>query len=82
MLSLAVGSGVRCEDVAVPRASTTCVVCHRLRGAGSFNDAGDVFICTECQANAKQFIEIQDGIWAEIPEPSDSGDQTDKPADP
>jgi hypothetical protein len=53
-----------------------------LRGAGSFNDAGDVFICTECQANAKQLIEIQNSIWAEIPEPSDSSDQTDKPADP
>ena len=79
---LAVGSSVRCEDVAVPRTPATCVVCHRLRGAASFNDAGDVFICTECQANAKQFIEIQDSIWAEIPEPSDSSDQTDKPADP
>ena len=30
-----------------------------MRGRGSFNDAGDVFICTECQANAKQFIEVQ-----------------------
>ncbi len=58
-----------------------CVVCHRSRGHGSFNDAGDVFICTECQANAKQFLEIQDSIWAEIAEPSDSSDQTDKPAD-
>lgn len=65
----------------MPRPSAICVVCHRLRGAGSFNDAGDVFICTECQANAKQFIEVQDSIRAEIPEPSDSSDQTDKPAD-
>jgi hypothetical protein len=64
----------------VPRTSTTCVVCHRLRGHGSFNDAGDVFICTESQANAKQFIEIQDR-WAEIAEPSDSSDRTDKPTD-
>jgi hypothetical protein len=49
-----------------------------MRGRGSFNDAGDVFICTDCQANAKQLIEIQDSIWAEIAEPSD---HTDKPAD-
>jgi len=73
---------VRREDVAVPRTPATCVVCHRLRERGSFNDAGDVFICTECQANAKQLIEIQDSIWAEIAEPSDSSHQTDKPADP
>ena len=58
------------------------MVCHRLRGDGSFNDAGDVFICTECQANAKQFLEIQDRIWADTAEPSDSSDQTDKAADP
>ena len=69
---------MRCEDVAVPRTSAICVVCRRLRGRGSFNDAGDVFICTDCQANAKQLIEIQDSIWAEIAEPSD---HTDKPAD-
>ena len=48
-----------------------------MRGRGSFNDAGDVFICTECQANAKQFIEVQDSVWAEIAEPSDSSDQTE-----
>ena len=73
---------VRREDVAVPRTPATCVVCHRLRERGSFNDAGDVFICTECQANAKQLIEIQDSIWAEIAERSPSSDHTNTPADP
>ena len=48
---------------------------------GSFSDAGDVFICSECQADAKQFIEIQDSIWAETAETSESSDGTDKPAD-
>jgi hypothetical protein len=48
---------------------------------GSFNDAGDIFICAKCQADAKQFIEIQDSIWAEIAETSPSSDGTDKPAD-
>jgi hypothetical protein len=52
-----------------------------LRVRGSFSDAGDVFICAECQADAKQFIEIQDIIWAEIAETSESTDGTDKPAD-
>jgi hypothetical protein len=48
---------------------------------GSFSDAGDVFICAECQADAKQFIEIQDRIWAEIAETGESNDGTDKPGD-
>jgi len=76
-----IGPSVKCEDVVVPQTPVTCVVCHRLRVRGSFNDAGDVFICAECQADAKQFIEIQDSIWAEIAEPSESSDGTDKPAD-
>lgn len=72
---------MRCEDVAVPRSAVICAVCHRLRVRGSFSDAGDVFICAECQADAKQFIEIQDSIWAETAETSESSDGTDKPAD-
>ena len=75
--SLPAGSSVRCEDVAVPRTALTCVVCHRLRVRGSFSEAGDVFICAECQADAKQFIEIQGSIWAESPVCVG----TDKPAD-
>ena len=48
------------------RPAVTCVVCHYLRVEGSFSDVGDIFICSECQANAKKLIEIQDSIWAEI----------------
>lgn len=48
---------------------------------GSLNDAGDIFICAQCQTDAKQLIEIQDSTWAEITETSPSSDETDKPAD-
>ncbi|MFT5268518.1 MAG: hypothetical protein ACI88C_001956 [Acidimicrobiales bacterium] len=48
---------------------------------GSFSDAGDVFICAQCQADAKQLIDIQDSIWAETAETSQTSDGTDKPAD-
>jgi hypothetical protein len=41
---------------------------------GSFSDAGDIFICSECQANAKKLFEIQDPIWAEI---VDNGESTE-----
>ena len=43
---------------------------------------GDAFICAECGADAKQFIEIQDNIWVEAGEASESTDETDKPAHP
>ncbi|MGZ0175439.1 MAG: hypothetical protein ACKVIQ_01050 [Acidimicrobiales bacterium] len=65
----------------MPPAAVTCVVCHRLRVRGSFSDAGDVFICAQCQADAKQLIDIQDSIWAETAETSQTSDGTDKPAD-
>lgn len=72
------GSSLRCEDVAVLRSPVTCAVCQQLRVRGSFSDAGDVFICAGCQADAKQLIEIQDNFWAEAAETSESGDGTDK----
>ena len=37
-----------------------CAVCHCWRIHGDRTDAGDVFICTGCQADARQFIAIQD----------------------
>jgi hypothetical protein len=39
---------------------------------GSFSDAGDIFICSECQANAEKLFEIQDRIWAEIVDADES----------
>jgi hypothetical protein len=38
-----------------------------------------VFICAECQEDAKQFIEIQDSIWSKTPEAGTPTTETDKP---
>jgi hypothetical protein len=77
-ISQIAGSGIRCEDVAVPPSAVTCAVCHRLRSRGSFSDDGAVFICAGCQADAKQLFEIQDRIYAEN---DASTGRIDKPAD-
>jgi hypothetical protein len=50
------------EDVAVLDATRTCSVCHRQRTRGSQDPATEIFVCAECHADAKQFIEIQDAI--------------------
>ena len=76
------GWPTRREDAAVPRSAVTCAVCQRRRTRGSHNHEGDVFICAECQADAKQFIEIQDSIWVEVGEAGESTDETDKPTHP
>lgn len=73
---------MRREDAAMPRSAVTCAVCQRSRTRGSHNHAGDVFICAECRADAKRFIEIQDSIWGEAGAASESTDVTDKPAHP
>ncbi|MGB7880899.1 MAG: hypothetical protein WBL31_19190 [Ilumatobacteraceae bacterium] len=66
----------------MPRSAVTCVVCHYLRVEGSFSDAGDIFICGECQANAKKLFEIQDSIWAEIVDTDESAERTKQSPDP
>ena len=66
----------------MPRPAVTCVVCHYLRVEGSFSDAGDIFICGECQANAKKLFEIQDSIWAEIVDTDESAERTKQSPDP
>lgn len=66
----------------MPRSADTCVVCHYLRVEGSFSDAGDIFICSECQANAKKLFEIQDSIWAEIVDKDESAERTKRSPDP
>ncbi len=65
----------------MPRSAVTCVVCHYLRVEGSFSDAGDIFICSECQANAKKLFEIQDSIWAEIVDTDESAERTEQSPD-
>jgi hypothetical protein len=54
-----------CEDVGVAESAAICAVCHRSRIRGDRNDAGDVFICARCQADAAQFIAIQDSNLGE-----------------
>jgi hypothetical protein len=66
----------------MPRPAVTCVVCHYLRVEGSFSDAGDIFICSECQADAKKLFEIQDSIWAEIVDKDESAERTKRSPDP
>ena len=71
---------MRREDAAVPRSAVTCGACQRSRTRGSYTSSGDVFICAECQADAKQLFEIQDRIWAEAGEAGESTDGADNPA--
>ena len=52
------------EDATMPSSAFTCGACQRSRIRGSFDRSGKVFICAECQADAKQLFEIQDRIWA------------------
>ena len=75
-------TATRREDAAVPRSVITCVVCQRSRTRGPHSRAGDVFICVECQADAKQLFEIQDRILAEAGEVGESTEGTDNPAHP
>ena len=53
------------EDVGVTVSAGICAVCQRSRTRGDRNAAGDVFICTQCQADAAQFSAIQDSIIEE-----------------
>ena len=56
---------VACEDVGVADSAGICAVCHRSRIRGGRNAEGDVVICAQCQADAAQFIAIQDSIIEE-----------------
>jgi len=38
-------------------------VCHRTQTDGSRDQGDDIFVCTGCQADADQFIQIQDTLW-------------------
>ena len=45
-------------------------------------NAGDVFVCADCEAAAQQFTEIQDSMWVEAGEDGESTDEIDNPARP
>ena len=74
------GSRIPREHEAVPRSHDTCAVCRRSRTRRSQSHASDVFICAQCCADAKQLIEIQESIWGEPGDASDSANEPDKPA--
>lgn len=59
------GSRAKRDDGAMTPTAETCAVCHRSQTRGPRNQDGDIFICVECQADAEQFIEIQDKLWFE-----------------
>ena len=60
------------EDVAVAESVVVCAVCHRLRTRGAHSLVGDVFVCAECQADAAQFIDIQDSGGGEADQAADA----------
>jgi len=74
-------TGLR-EDGAVPSSVETCVVCHRLRSDGSRNPAGNVFVCTQCEADADQLLAIQDEIWPQVGVADDPTGGGSTPAQP
>ena len=47
-----------------------------------FYVCSNIFICSECQANAKKLFEIQDSIWAEIVDTGESAERTKQSPDP
>jgi hypothetical protein len=49
-----------------------CAVCRRSLVRSDPNHLGDAFICAECQADATQFIDIQDLIWCEANQTADA----------
>lgn len=61
----------------MPRAAR-CAVCRRQRTRGSHDETGEIFICVECEADAKQFIEIQDAIWGSA---GDTSEEAGPPSD-
>jgi hypothetical protein len=41
-----------------------CGMCQLMKPNGIFSDDGSVFICDRCNANAVQFLAIQDDLFA------------------
>lgn len=70
------------EDDRVPQSASTRAVCRRSRSQGTFSDAGDVFICVQCQEDANHFLRIQDDIWPTTDESDGSTNETDRPPPP
>ena len=71
-----------CDNAAMVETGAICAVCHRWRIHGDSTDAGDVFICVGCQADARQFIAIQDAIWGEAAQSSVTSDSCNEEQSP
>jgi hypothetical protein len=63
------GSATRNREAVVMAGHLICGVCRRQRTEGSLDEAGEVFVCTSCQADAKQFLEIQQALGGSTDEP-------------
>ena len=50
------------EDAGMPGSLGVCAVCHRTKAPGSWSADGGVFVCVDCQVDARHFLEIQDQI--------------------
>ncbi len=51
----------------MPPVVRSCSVCRRESNDGSHDVTGEVFICAACEADAKQFLAIQDAMWPHAP---------------
>lgn len=61
--AVATSAGER-DTVVVP-SPEICGACQRPRVRGDHERSGQVFICSQCQADAEQLVRIQDAIWGE-----------------
>lgn len=67
------------EDAGVSGTPVACAVCNKSGRPGTWSPARDIFICTSCQADARQLMEIQDSIWPVAGDTGRSSDETGQP---
>lgn len=60
------------RETVVVGGSEICGACQQRRLRGHHDRSGTVFICSQCQADAEQFIRIQDTILGEASQPADA----------
>ena len=65
----------------MPPAVATCSVCRRQRTRGPRDQTGEIFVCVDCRADAKKFIEIQDAIWDPAVDTDTSADEISNEAE-
>ncbi len=81
MVASPVVRGTR-EDGGVLSSAETCVVCRRARTSGSFSRDRRLFVCAECEADADQFLAIQDALWPGTGVAADSSGSAATPTPP